>query len=237
MSAVPPRSSWDELDADPTRVGVYGFARSYAEHRTDGTAVVPPYFFRGRLTDVAVGDEPVVTALADGRLLAEELELVLLVSRERAGAPFAVTGYTFGNDLTDLTEFREDAARIQWAKAPRAALAAGFWPAPAAPESVEVVVERLSADGAATTYRAALGHAHVVLPPDRIPEVVGRFAGADGFDHVLLYTGAPRGLAWREEPPRGLRAGDRLSLAVTGHGVVLRTRVEPKRATTSRGAE
>jgi hypothetical protein len=210
------RTVRDELKG----AGVYGAARSYSEEPLTGTADTeppPPYFFRGCVEELTLGPGT-LHAPASATILSEEFELVLVARRDRRGV-FEWVGYTFGNDLTDLGEFRRDAARIQHAKTPKAGLCPLWWEG-SPPAALPVLARRVRGE-AVDSYTTLLGTRYV--PCDVLLTALNGFAGVTMFEHILVFSGAPRGFAWREDP---VRSGDVLMLEVEGFGEVLRHRVE-----------
>ncbi|MDQ1293228.1 MAG: hypothetical protein QG608_1109 [Actinomycetota bacterium] len=199
--------------------GVYGFAKSYRSEGPIPGGATPPYFFRGSGTAL-VTDGGDLRASRDSVMLSEELELVLVLSCTGTGA-LEVAGYTFGNDLTDLGRFRADPSGIMHAKAPAAAVCSSWWRGDP-PVSLDVGVTVRRAAGGSQRYEARIGTDHLTLTRDRVEEAVAGFAGVDLFRTVLLFTGAPRGLAWAGQP---VTSGDTVVLEVDRLGPVLANRV------------
>lgn len=194
-------------------VGIYGFAKSYqveSGERLDR----PPYFFRGSLAGIAVGDTTTVQVSPQAVALSEEIELVVVLDRADGDGAWQIVGYSFGNDLTDLGEFRQDPARILWAKSPTASICAGYWTAPL-PEHVaaKVVMSRDGEEVAA--YETVLGTSTLRFDAHDLPDLVASFAGVDQFQQLCIFTGAPRGFAWGADDAEPLGAGHSVTATIS----------------------
>lgn len=187
--------AWSELRG----AEVYGLARSYIEN--GGALADPsrvPWFYRGPFERTAASSDDMV---ASGALtISEEIELVLVLERGADG--FAATGFSFGNDLTDLGLFKADNALIQRAKSLQASIAQGWWRGPA-PAHQSVTVTATEPDGSQRHYEGCLGTAHICMPVDELERLCNALPTHPDCEAVLLYTGAIRGFAWTDRPISG----------------------------------
>ncbi|MDC9598795.1 hypothetical protein [Xenorhabdus anantnagensis] len=200
------------------RIGVYGFAKSYISNGIQDDSV-PPYFFRGEIGDLASANGNLNT-LTQSKVLSEEMELVWLIDTEK-GTTCRFIGFMFGNDLTDLGEFRQDAARILHAKLPQASISDHWWPSLQPPSSLNITVTRYRGDNV-KHYFAKVGMDYLPISLDTALNAVYKMVGWKHFDKILLFTGAPRGFAWKNEPALD---NDRFELIVDELGSILNNRI------------
>lgn len=201
------------------RVGVYGFAKSYCQDKSKKKNEIPTYFFRGELKDLAVGNEALEYS-CDASSLSDELELVWIIKVNKKN-DFSFLGISFGNDLTDLNTFRADQSKILIAKKPRASLCSRWWPCLFPPVSIPVSVKRIRGNSV-ESYEASLGDGHFVLNYNEAIEIISGMPGANNFNFLVIYTGAPRGFLWKENP---LKDGDEIILSLDDLGDVLKNKI------------
>ncbi|EAA8668690.1 hypothetical protein [Salmonella enterica] len=202
------------------RTGVYGFAKSYTnDNSKDDTP--PPYFYRGELNNQIIANET-INIKADQGFLSEEMEIIWLFSVEN-GSECKFIGFSFGNDITDLAEFRKDAARILHAKKNKASICKHWWESDTPPSDLDIKVTR-HRNKKIKNYDSKLGSNFISLTFNDTVKSIKAMAGWDNFDFIMLFTGAPRGFAWLQNEP--ILSDDIYDLHVKGFGMVLSNRIK-----------
>ncbi|ORT54266.1 FAH family protein [Streptomyces sp. CB03238] len=207
----------------PEHVGdalVSGFMMTHNVKIDASTQDQPNWFVKGLGDALKLPGEP-LSVPADAVAVCEEAEVVLVYVGDETGVPRYV-GHTFGNDLTDIGRFKSDAGHLSYAKLCDAAVAPWLHLAEP-PHSVrgEVTIERDGAPvwkGPFTTGTDAI-HYDVATMVSRLFafEALHR----PGRVHYV-YLGADRSSF---HGGHRMRDGDRVTIDVTSHGVLLSNRL------------
>jgi hypothetical protein len=202
------------------RIGIYGYAKSYGGKGVNQNNKIPPYFFRGELNNLKNAYDDLIYEKHNS-FLSEEMEMVYVLDiRQKDKVKFI--GFTFGNDLTDLSEFREDPSRLLHAKSPKASIADIWFECEKAPLSLDINVRRTSCNSVVEEYSAQLGSDCLNVHYEDSINAVSKMIGVENYTTILLFTGAPRGFAWKDKPINNL---DIIELNVNSIDSILKNKV------------
>ena len=208
--------------------GVYGLGKSYSDAGNDHGVGLIPYFYRGTAKHLA-GPRGVIVVDRLARepaaivRLSEEFELVVLLERNDNG--WIAVGYTFGNDLSDLGLVQENGTLIQLSKRINASVAKTWWKTDVLPRHIPIQVSLVDKNGVRAKYDAQLGTDYLRFSIAELVQFIPFWAGTEQYNHLLVYTGAPRGFAWHDET---IHFGETLKLEVQGLGETLSNQVVSK---------
>ncbi|MFE9427488.1 FAH family protein [Kitasatospora sp. NPDC006697] len=204
------------LPAHPGDALVSGFMMTHNVKVDSEVPDQPTWFVKGFGDSLRLPGEPLGVP-ADAVAVCEEAEVVLVYVGDPEGVP-RYTGWTFGNDLTDIGRFKQHAGHLSYAKLCDPAIAPALHPGPPPAEVTgQTVVERDGLPAWKGEFRTGLQALHYGLPAMTARLFAYRTLHRPGLVHYV-YLGADRGsfhAGFR------LADGDRVALDFSSHGVAL----------------